>query len=49
MATGLGRHPVDEILNVVYGDLQALNNQLGQKPYLMGDKPTKVNIFEFLL
>lgn len=41
-ATGLGRHTNEEILGVVCDDLQALNRQLGNKQYLMGDKPTKV-------
>lgn len=42
MASGLGRHTNEEILGIVYSDLQALANQLGDKDYLMGSKPTKV-------
>ncbi|KAI6183604.1 Failed axon connections-like protein [Aphelenchoides bicaudatus] len=46
-ATGLGRHTNEEILGVVCDDLQALNRQLGNKQYLMGDKPTKIDASAF--
>jgi hypothetical protein len=42
VATGLGRHTREEIIAVVNEDLNALSQQLGGKPYLMGEEPTKV-------
>jgi len=47
MVTGLGKHKDDEILGIVSNDLQALSVQLGDKQFLMGDKPTKVDASVF--
>jgi hypothetical protein len=44
MVAGMGRHTREEIIKIVHDDLQALSSQLGKRPYLMGDKPTKVEI-----
>ena len=40
---GLGRHTRDELIEFQCRDLQALAIQLGDKPYLLGDRPTSVD------
>ncbi len=41
-AAGLGRHERDEIINFAKDDLKALSLYLGDKPFFMGDQPTRV-------
>lgn len=36
---GYGRHTEEEVERISRQDLQALNDHIGDKPYLMGDKP----------
>ncbi|KAI6232723.1 Failed axon connections-like protein [Aphelenchoides fujianensis] len=43
MGVGLGRHTREEILKIVEDELNACSVQLGTKPFLMGDSPTKVD------
>lgn len=38
-AAGMGRHEKSEIEDLARRDLEAVSRQLGQKPWLMGDKP----------
>lgn len=47
---GIGRHKQPEVLVMGNEDLQALSVYLGEKPFLMGDKPTEVDcaLFGFL-
>ena len=40
---GLGRHTRDELTGFVQQDLDALSQQLGNRPYLMGDHVTSVD------
>jgi glutathione S-transferase len=40
---GLGRHSRSELVEFVKQDLQALSDQLGDQPYLLGDTPTSVD------
>ncbi|MGI9365170.1 MAG: glutathione S-transferase family protein [Rhizobiaceae bacterium] len=40
---GLGRHTRDELIEFVRQDLEALSQQLGDQPYLMGDQVTSVD------
>ncbi len=39
VSQGLGRHSPDEVATLVCRDIDALATLLGDKPYLMGDKP----------
>ena len=39
---GMGRHSQDEIAEMGCEDIRALSVVLGEKPYMMGEKPTKV-------
>ena len=39
LLSGLGRHAPDEDVDLAVRSLLALSVQLGDKPYLMGDKP----------
>lgn len=47
---GLGRHSHEEVMEMGRKDLKALSLCLGEKPFLMGDKPTEVDcaLFGFL-
>uniref|UniRef100_A0A914X127 Failed axon connections homolog n=1 Tax=Plectus sambesii TaxID=2011161 RepID=A0A914X127_9BILA len=49
-AVGIGCHPRDEIINIGLEDLRAVSNYLGNKHYLTGYKPTRVDatLFGFL-
>ncbi|WP_250656384.1 glutathione S-transferase family protein [Alkalimarinus coralli] len=40
---GMGRHSRDEIYEFANRDLKAISDFLGDKPYLMGDKPSTVD------
>lgn len=42
VANGLGRHTDDEMLEIIYSDLRALNAKLGKNQFMMGEQPTKV-------
>jgi glutathione S-transferase len=37
---GTGRHTQEEVVNILRWDLEALNNTLGDKEWLVGDKPS---------
>ena len=49
-AHGLGRHTDEEIKKIALGDMKAFSDYLGNKPYLMGEKPTVVDctLFGFM-
>lgn len=40
---GTGRHSPDEVLHLARADLAALSHFLGDKPYLLGDKPRSLD------
>ena len=40
---GIGRHTSGEIYQIAESNLVALSNYLDDKPYFMGDKPTKLD------
>ena len=44
---GMGRHSIEEVNTMGMDDLQALSDFLGDKKYLMGDKPTEVDCSMF--
>jgi glutathione S-transferase len=46
-AQGVGRHNADEIAMLGTRSIDALSQLLGEKPYLMGDKPTGVDATAF--
>jgi len=39
---GIGRHSSEEIQKIGCDDVQAISDFLGDKPFMMGDKPTLV-------
>lgn len=43
MGHGIGLHSRDEIAAIGCGDLRAIADFLGDKPYLMGDTPTEID------
>ena len=47
---GLGRHEKDEIYGLGISDIQTLGVVMGDKPFVMGDKPTLVDatVYAFL-
>ena len=47
LLSGLGRHAPDEDVDLAARSLFALSVQLGDKPYLMGDKPSGVDATAF--
>ena len=47
LANGILRHTAEEIEWLGMRSLGALSNLLGEKPYLMGDKPTAVDAISF--
>jgi len=49
-AHGIGRHSKDDMIRIGQDDLRAISQYLGQKQFLMGDEPTRVDatIFAFL-
>ena len=49
-AQGIGRHTKDEVLAMMIGDLRAASLCLGDKEFIMGDKPCSVDctMFGFL-
>ena len=40
---GIGRHNRDEVYDIGIQDVQAISDFLGDKPFLMGDKPTSLD------
>lgn len=46
---GTGRHTRDEIAHIACGDLQALSNFLGSKPYFFGDTPSTTDFVVFAI
>jgi glutathione S-transferase len=40
---GMGRHTAAEIARIGMADLTAISDQLGDKPYFMGDRPSTVD------
>ena len=46
-AQGIGRHSLDEIVELGSRSLSALSALLGDRPYLMGDKPSAVDATAF--
>ncbi len=46
-AVGIGRHARDEIVWLAEHSLSALSIVLGEKPYLMGDRPCGVDATAF--
>ncbi|KNC98052.1 uncharacterized protein SPPG_06466 [Spizellomyces punctatus DAOM BR117] len=46
---GLGRHTRDEIYEIGCRDLKAIADFLGNKPFMMGDKPTTVDASVFAI
>lgn len=49
-AQGTGRHSRDEIMAMGIGDMDAISELLGDKPFLLGDKPRSVDctLFAFM-
>lgn len=46
-AQGLGRHSRDELYALGIADIEALADVLGDKPFLMGDRPATVDCIAF--
>ncbi|GFO00371.1 failed axon connections homolog isoform x3 [Plakobranchus ocellatus] len=46
-AQGMGRHTVQEVKQILMQDLEALSDQLGEKPFLMGENPCEVDCSVF--
>lgn len=44
---GIGRHSRDEIREMAFKDLESISNFLGEKPFMMGDKPSEVDCVLF--
>jgi len=44
---GMGRHSRDEIAHIACGDLQALSDCLGNKPYFFGNMPSTTDFVVF--
>jgi len=44
---GMGRHSKDEIYDIAFRDLEAASGILGDKLFIMGDKPTLVDAAAF--
>lgn len=40
---GIGRHSSDEVQKIGCDDVQAISDFLGDKPFIMGEKPTIVS------
>ncbi|TRY76963.1 hypothetical protein TCAL_07306 [Tigriopus californicus] len=47
VAQGLGRHTQAELEKMTLEDVKCLSDYLGDKPYLMGDKPTEIDCVLF--
>jgi glutathione S-transferase len=47
LLSGLGRHAPDDDVELTLRSLYALSLQLGDKPYLMGDKPCSTDAIAF--
>ena len=47
LLSGLGRHAPDDDVELALRSLLALSVQLGDKPYLMGDKPCGIDATAF--
>lgn len=50
-AHGMGRHTKEEVEQLCLGDLKAISDFLGEKPFLLGDTPTEVDctLFGFMV
>ena len=48
---GIGRHSKEEVIAMAVKDLRALSDFLGDKPYMMGDRPSDVDcvLFGFIV
>ncbi|XP_046549779.1 failed axon connections homolog isoform X2 [Haliotis rubra] len=46
-AQGMGRHSLEEMLEIMHDDLQAISDFMGDKPFLMGEKATEVDCAVF--
>jgi len=49
-AQGTGRHTYDEVMAIGSGDIDALAELLGERPFLLGDKPRTIDcsVFGFI-
>lgn len=46
-AHGIGRHTIDEIVQIGAEEIQAISNYLGEKKFLMGETPSMVDCWMF--
>eukprot|EP00095_Tigriopus_kingsejongensis_P003458 snap_masked-scaffold13_size735724-processed-gene-2.14 protein:Tk03458 transcript:snap_masked-scaffold13_size735724-processed-gene-2.14-mRNA-1 annotation:"gst-n-metaxin-like protein" len=44
-AQGMGRHAKEDVENLCLGDLKAISDFLGEKPFLLGDNPTELETY----